>query len=113
LHANANYTLTIKDQKGQILSQTSFATIQLDSDPYIPYQIEETNKKYFPLLEWIPYNTKEFSVYYAEPLALEVKIYQGEQKTIEPKVLDWIRSHGIEPSTHKIQFITPTPAIKL
>ena len=105
LHANANYTLTIKDQKDQILAQTTFATIQLDSDPYIPYQIEQTNKNYFPLLEWIPYNTKEFSVYYAEPLLLEVKIYQGEQKTIEPKIIEWIKSHKIEPNTHEVRYV--------
>ncbi|MFH1840904.1 MAG: hypothetical protein ABH807_02000 [Candidatus Shapirobacteria bacterium] len=104
LHANANYTLMIKNQKGQVLAQTTFATIQMQSDPYIPYQIEEANRKYFPLLEWIPYNTENFSVYYVEPLTLEISIQQGEQKTIEPKVIEWIRSHGIDPATHQIQY---------
>lgn len=106
LHANGNYALTIKNQQEQVLSQTTFATIQMQGDPYIPYQIEETNKNYFPLLEWIPYTTKEFSVYYAEPLTLEVTIYQGDQKIVEPKIIEWIKLHNIDPNTHKIHYVT-------
>jgi len=113
LSANTVYSFEIKDKKNQLLSQINFKTEVLAGDPLIPYQEKKDTAENYPLLQYIPYETAAFSVSYSGPLALKVKIRQGNQKEIEKEVKDWLKSKGIEPSTHQIEFVAAavTPAL--
>lgn len=107
LHPNADYQLTVKNQKEQILWQSNFKTEKMQGDPNLPAaQIKYTEENY-PLLPHIPYETENFYVVYSRPLTLKVVILKGTQKEIEPLVLNWIRSHNVDPSTHEIIWTKP------
>jgi len=109
LHPNTNYQITIKD-KNKILWQSDFTTEVLQGDPTIPYEGQKYTQDNYPLLEFIPYETESFSVRYSAPLTLTITIKKGEQKTIEPLIIDWIKSHGVDPSTHQLKWVTPAPS---
>lgn len=105
LQPETNYSFAITDKKDQILIQAGFQTEPLQGNPGPIYQEEKYVKSNFPLLEFTPYKTETFSVYYINPLTLQVSISQGEQREIEKEVKDWIKSKGVDPETHKIEFI--------
>lgn len=109
LHPNTNYQITIKD-KNKTLWQSSFTTEKLQGDPVIPFEGQKYTQDNYPLLEYIPYETENFSVRYSAPLTLTVTIKKGEQKTIEPSIKEWIKSHSVDPSTHQFKWVTPAPS---
>jgi hypothetical protein len=104
LHPNADYQLTIKNQKEQLLWQSNFKTEKMQGDPNLPAAQIEYTKENYPLLPYIPYEADKFYVVYSRPLTLKVVILRGSQKEVEPLVFDWIRSHGVDPETHTISW---------
>lgn len=109
LHPNTNYQIAIKD-KNKILWQSTFTTENLQGDPVIPFEGQKYTQDNYPLLEYIPYETENFSVRYSAPLTLTITIKKGEQKTIQPQIEEWIKSHNVDPSTHQIKWVTPAPS---
>lgn len=74
-------------------------------DPNFEKSISENLFKQFPLLKNIPYKTSEFKVIYSKPLQLTVELQPNvSTQSAEIKVLNWIQSKGINPSTHEIIF---------
>lgn len=109
LTPNTSYTLEIKSTKNEILWHSIFTTEQLQGNPQIPADSEKYTRMYYPLLEFVPYETEGFWVTYSGPLALKVTIKKGSSKTLEPNVIQWIKNHGVDPSSHQIRWITPEP----
>lgn len=109
LHPNTNYQVIVRD-KNKTLRQSSFTTEKLQGDPTIPFEGQKYTQDNYPLLEFIPYETEDFSVRYSAPLTLTVSIEKGEQKTIESSIKEWIISHSVDPSTHQIKWVTPAPS---
>lgn len=73
-----------------------------------PIDILESLKERFPLVEFLPYETNDFSADYIAPFYLQVKIKNATfSAQIKQEVLDWIKSKGVNPNTHKIDWITP------
>ncbi|RJR25583.1 hypothetical protein C4578_01260, partial [Candidatus Microgenomates bacterium] len=66
-------------------------------------QLEKETYEDYPLFDHIPYYGKDFSIDYLKPLTLEVVLKKETQETRE-EALEWIRSKGIDPSTHKIEW---------
>lgn len=86
-------------------SPTSFPKEVGDS----PADLLKSLKTKFPLIESLPYKTDRFSIDYKAPLSLKVEIKVATQTAeIKKEVLDWIKTKGVDPSTHKIEFI-PAP----
>jgi hypothetical protein len=74
-----------------------------------PLEILSSLKKNFPLVEFLPYETENFYLDYIAPLHLRAKIKKATISTqIKQEILNWINSKGIDPQTHKIDFI-PEP----
>ncbi len=61
---------------------------------------EETYRSY-PLFDYIPYKTDDFSLDYIKPLVLEIKL-RKDTPEIRQEAYDWILSKGVDPKTHKI-----------
>jgi len=75
-----------------------------------PEEILDSLKKKFPLIEFLPYETNNFSVDYIAPLHLQVRIKNATfSAQIKQEATNWIKSHGIDPSTHKIDWVIPGP----
>lgn len=74
-----------------------------------PASLLESLKTRFPLIEFLPYKNDRFSIDYKAPLSLKVEVKIATQTAeIKKEVLDWIKSKGVDPSIHQIEFI-PAP----
>jgi len=67
-------------------------------------KIREESLKEFPLFDYTPYITEQFVVDYTAPLHLKVFL-EKDTPQVRQEVLDWIRSKGVDPKTHKIEWI--------
>jgi len=71
-----------------------------------PPQILESLKGKFPLVEFLPYETENFYLDYVAPLHLRATIKKATASgQIRQEILNWIKSKGVDPQTHKINFI--------
>lgn len=74
------------------------------------YTEQKTTKETsYPLLEKTPYRTTHFELSYSGPLKLKVVMYSKNQTEIKNEVYSWIRENGVNPATHQIEFVEPTP----
>jgi len=71
-----------------------------------PSQILESLKEKFPLVEFLPYETENFYLDYVAPLHLRATIKKAtDSSQVKQEILNWINSKGVDPKTHKIDFI--------
>lgn len=108
LQTNTTYTVTVKSAEGDKTYSWSFTTTPSSpesSSLLIQEQEKAFNQKYYPLFDFIPYYSSDFDLDYTTKLTLEVKIKNQDVEGTKKKVLDWIRSHDVDPSTHKIDYI--------
>jgi len=71
-----------------------------------PSQIIESLKGKFPLVEFLPQETENYYLDYVAPLHLRATIKKATASAqIKQEILDWIKSRGVDPQTHKIDFI--------
>lgn len=66
-------------------------------------ELEKQTYRDYPLFDFIPYYGENYSIDYLKPLVLEV-IVKKDTAEIRQEVLDWIRSKGVEPATHQIEW---------
>lgn len=73
-------------------------------------KIEEFYKKLgqdtykgFPLFDYLPYETDNWKITYIKSLQLEVTL-KKDTPAVRQEVLDWIKSKGVEPSSHTIEW---------
>lgn len=105
LKPETQYTLTILVQGKEVFSW-SFTTRLMTESEVVEEEIEESLKDY-PLISLVPYETENFEIRYEAPLFLIIKIKKGKADLIKEEVLDWIRSNGVDPATHQIEWLTP------
>ena len=74
-----------------------------------PSKILESIKEKFPLVEFLPYETESFYIDYIAPLHLQISVKKTTiSAQIRQEIFNWIKSKGVDPQTHKIDF-TPEP----
>lgn len=66
----------------------------------------EGTKESYPLIKFVPYETENFEIRYEAPLFLRVTIKKENVETIKKEVIQWIRSKGIDPVGHRIEWTT-------
>ncbi len=107
LQLNTQYTVTIKNSLNQDIYDWFFITsgeTPENNTQLVRESEEEANKKYFPLIKYVPYSTSTFSIDYVDGLILEVKMKGTNEGEIKRQVTDWIRNRGVDPSTHTIRY---------
>lgn len=57
--------------------------------------------KNYPLFDYLPYKTENYTVGYTSTLTLKITLIKDTPE-IRQEVLDWISSKGVDPNTHKI-----------
>ena len=60
----------------------------------------------YPLFNFIPFKTKNWSIDYTNKMELTI-ILKQDTPEIRQEVLNWITDHGVDPQTHKIIWKTP------
>ncbi|MBL7150900.1 Ig-like domain-containing protein [Candidatus Microgenomates bacterium] len=104
LKPETKYSLTVISQEKEIYS-LSFTTRAQTEAEIIEEEMAIT-KELYPLINFIPYETENFKIAYEAPLLLLVKMKKENNEKIKKEVLDWIRSKKVDPSTHKIEWVT-------
>lgn len=69
-------------------------------------------KEQFPLLDFLPYQSKNFSIGYVGPLRLKISLWAQDQEAAKNEALSWLKEKGINPQTHLIDweaFFIPEP----
>ncbi|PIS14872.1 hypothetical protein COT64_00295 [Candidatus Shapirobacteria bacterium CG09_land_8_20_14_0_10_39_12] len=69
-------------------------------------KLEQDTYKGFPLFDYLPYETDNWKITYIKSLQLEVTL-KKDTPAIRQEVLDWIKSKGVDPVTHTIEWIPP------
>lgn len=84
----------------------SFSTREFTETEEIEVEIEET-KRMYPLIDYLPLETDSYHLTYIKPMTLQVTLKIEDKKKVEKEIKEWIKSKGIDPSTHQITFTTP------
>lgn len=109
LELNTQYQLTLYDNKKLPVYVWSFITSSETPESSTAQEraLEENLiNEYYPLFKSVPYNTTDFSLDYYDRLILIVKV-KNKNKNIEivkKEVDGWIKSKGVDPSTHTIRY---------
>lgn len=107
LKPETKYSLAVLYQEKEVFSW-SFTTRELTENESVEEEVEMSKKSY-PLIDFVPYETENFKISYEAPLFLQIEIKKGKVDLIKEEVLDWILSKGVNPATHKIEWLTPGP----
>lgn len=65
---------------------------------------QETKQNLFPLIDFLPYQTKDFEITYSGPLTLEATLFNKNTEVVKQQILLWIKSKEVDPSSHLINF---------
>ena len=103
LQSNTQYFLKIVSANKEIFSW-SFTTRKPSESEGIIEEIQAGQESY-PLAKYLPYQTEGFEISYEGPLLLRVVLKGANQN----QALDWIRSLGVDPTTHQTEYVTPEP----
>lgn len=71
-------------------------------DPELLRELFKETEQNFPLIDLLPYEDENMSIDYIGPLKLKV-VFKTPQAS-QSAVFDWIRSKGVDPSSHQIEF---------
>lgn len=109
LTKNTTYTVSVKDTLGTLVKSWQFTTSgeQNESSSALVQEAEQHyNQQYFPLFSVTPYSEEDFEVDYKGKLELNVLIKTPNVALGKQEFLDWMKSKGTDPSTHKINYLT-------
>lgn len=68
-----------------------------------PQEVIESLKERFPLYDWVPYTSENFYLVYKGDFHLKA-VLKEDTPELRQEILDWIRSKGVDPATHKIDW---------
>lgn len=84
----------------------SFTTQPSQYDQGLFEEIQKFNQENYPLLDFVPYETSRVLVNYIGSNKLKVTLKTGTRATAETEVLNWLRSHGVDPGSQTIEWVT-------
>lgn len=111
LRVATKYKLSIL-QNGELVGSINFETAHDQNDPRQLQNLKTQLNDSYPLASFTPYQTPNFRVVYSAPLTLEIDLTGSlDSQAAIGQVQSWVRSHGIDPSTHKYDVVAsgPTP----
>ncbi len=102
------YTVKIKNSSNQEVYSwrftTSNETVEASSAQVAEYE-KQLAKDYYPLSSFTPYISERFEVGYQARLELNAYIKDPDVQAVKNEITSWIKSKGVDPSTHKINYI--------
>lgn len=103
VYSNFYYTLSFKTSSADILPSVSpVPTLPYKpDDPDFYYETKALIDKNYPLFDYVPYKTTDFSVDYLKPNVLEV-ILINDTPEVRQEISHWIKSKGVDPATQQI-----------
>lgn len=109
LRVSTTYKLTVL-QHNSLVGTLTFETAHEQNDPRQLQNLQSELNKNYPLASLTPYETTNYRVVYSAPLTLEIQLKGSitTQNAIS-QVQSWVKSNGIDPTTHKYIIATASP----
>lgn len=109
LKVATTYKLAILRHEEEIGTLT-FETARDQNDPRQLQTLQTDLDTNYPLAKFTPYQTSNYMVVYSSPLTFEIDIKGvfDPQEAIS-EVQSWVKSHGVDPATHKYTVVSATP----
>lgn len=107
LNKNTEYTVVVKNKHSENVAIWSFTTSgeqPQSSSGLVSEEQKKLNQQYYPLFDFVPFSNENFSIDYTGRLTLVIKIKRNNIEAIKKEALAWIAQHGINPSTHTINY---------
>lgn len=107
LDIKTTYTVTITKSNKEPVYIWSFTTSEkkAESSSGLVFDKEQDLlKNYYPLSQFTPYSTSDFRIEYTYDLTLKVSVKGSSIEKVKQEVLNWIKSHGVDPNTHVIHY---------
>jgi hypothetical protein len=108
LQPSTAYTVTVTNKENAPVSSWSFTTSSIPAQSHSATRNkldQDINAQYYPLTTYLPYSTTDFTVQeYTDHLTLQVLVKSADTEKVKTEVTDWIRSKGVDPSTHTINY---------
>jgi len=103
VYSDFYYILTFKTSSSDILpSISAIPTLPYKpDDPDFYYETKALIDKNYPLFDYVPYKTTDFSVDYLKPNVLEV-ILINDTPEVRQEIPHWIKSKGVDPASQQI-----------
>lgn len=95
----------------ETIGTITFETAREQNDPRQLQTLQQDLNERYPLAQFTPYQTSNYKVIYSAPLTFEIEL----KTSIDPQeaisqVQSWVKSHGVDPATHKYVTVSATPA---
>lgn len=90
-------------KEGEVFFSWHFKTRGKTEEEIVEEELEVIEKKY-PLFNKLPYTAENFRISYKEGFCLEV-IYKGDLEKVKKEVFEWIKNHGVEPTSHRYEWV--------
>lgn len=107
LEKNTTYTVTVTNKNTNNKTSWTFSTSgeqPESSSALFKEEQEQLEVNYYPLFDFLPYENDSFKIFYTGRQAITVSIKSGSEDSAKKGVEDWIRSHGVDPATHTINY---------
>jgi hypothetical protein len=104
------YTVAVYDASKKLVYSWSFTTSQTpaqSSSGLVREEEQQIIKNSYPLFNYVPYNSNDFYIDYTGKLTLLVTVKINNMEQVKKEALGWIKSKGVDPSTHVIHFEYP------
>lgn len=108
LKTNTTYAVSVfNSAKVKIYSWsfTTSSTAAESTSSLIRDEELQLDQKYFPLFNYLPYSNNDFDVIYIDRFTLQVSIKNPDVNKVKQEVIDWIKSKGVDPNTHTINYV--------
>jgi hypothetical protein len=107
LRVATTYKLTVL-QHGFPIGEITFETAREQNDPRLLQNLQSELDRDYPLAKLTPYETPDYRVVYSAPLTFEIGLKSSiETQEAISQVQSWVLSHGVDPSTHKFEVVSP------
>lgn len=107
LTPTTQYFVTVKDADNLPVFTWNFTTsddIPDSSTGFVIDQEKEEIRKYYPLFDYVPYNSPAFFLDYIDRLSIVVKIKNKNIEQVKKEVFGWIKGKDVDPATHNIRY---------
>ncbi|HVZ59082.1 MAG TPA: hypothetical protein VG935_05005 [Patescibacteria group bacterium] len=110
LDTNTRYSIAAKDKTGKKIYIWSFTTSSDVGQGHSALNSEldkQTFETYYPLEKYFPYSTNDYSLGYVDHFKVKITLkHPGlNEDTILNEVKAWVKSKGVDPSTHQFIFV--------
>lgn len=108
LRPKTEYVVVVKNTFSNATFSWTFSSAETTSgvaSGLVAEQEKKLTDQYYPLIDFVPFYSDSFDLEYSARLTLDVTIKKAGVSAVKQEVIDWIKTKGVDPATHKINYL--------